>query len=150
MVLLEQGYSGMVTQGLLERSGPHHVRKQQRDQSAMVPRRLHTWRSTGWCGRLSFHAKRTLTEPWRRQKRKIAQAWLKWQVFRKSPVEGRKEGRGTWRSSQPANLAWHDFPDLPTAPPRRQSTTGGHMKEDGGGEALNRPLDIGYCHRKIR
>jgi len=42
MVLLEKGYSGTVAQGLLERSRPHHVRKEQRDQSAMVLRRLHT------------------------------------------------------------------------------------------------------------
>jgi hypothetical protein len=66
MVLLQQGHAATVAQGLLEGSRPHHVRKQQRDQSAIVPRRLHTWRSTGWCGRLSFHANQTLTEPWRR------------------------------------------------------------------------------------
>jgi hypothetical protein len=42
MVLLEQRHAGAVTQSLLERSGPYHVRKEQRNQPRVVPRRLHT------------------------------------------------------------------------------------------------------------
>jgi hypothetical protein len=104
VVLFEQGYSRAVAQGLLGCGGPHHVRKEQRDQSAMVPGRLHTWRSTGWCGRLSFHAKKTLTETLTALKEENRQL--------KVGREG--EELGVLPGLQVFN--WRDFPNSPHHP----------------------------------
>ena len=66
MLLLEKGRTRTVAQGLLERSGPRHVRKEQRDQFAILLRGLHTWRSTGRCAGSASMPTETLSEPSRR------------------------------------------------------------------------------------